>query len=87
MMVLEPLNLNVSEAAKALGVTRPMLSNFLNENASLSPEMTVRIEKAFRADMETLMRMQNSYDIAEARKREAEIKVAPYAADPQPLGA
>lgn len=80
MMILEPLGLRVTEAAKALGVTRPTLSNFLNENASLSPEMAIRLEKAFGVDMETLMRMQNSYDIAQAKQREDEIKVLPYAA-------
>ena len=41
-------------------------------------EMAIRIEKAFGVSMETLMRMQNSYDIAQARKREAEIKVERY---------
>jgi addiction module HigA family antidote len=56
------------------------LSALLNARASLSPEMALRIEKAFGVSMETLMRMQNSYDIAEARKREGEIKVSPYAA-------
>jgi antitoxin HigA-1 len=77
-MVLEALGLNVTEAARVLGVTRPALSNFLNEKASLSPEMAIRLDKAFGADMETLMRMQNSYDIAQAKKREGEIKVAPF---------
>ena len=76
--VLKPLGLSVTEAADALGVTRPALSALLNERAQLSPEMAIRIEKAFGVSMETLMRMQNSYDIAQARKREAEIKVERY---------
>ncbi|MFT0891025.1 HigA family addiction module antitoxin [Pseudochelatococcus sp. G4_1912] len=76
--VLQPLGLSVTEAADALGVTRPALSALLNERAHLSPEMAIRIEKAFGVSMETLMRMQNSYDIAQARKREAEIKVKRY---------
>ncbi|MCV0370396.1 HigA family addiction module antitoxin [Filomicrobium sp.] len=76
--VLQPLGLSVTEAADALGVTRPALSALLNERAHLSPEMAIRIEKAFGVSMETLMRMQNSYDIAQARKREAEIKVERY---------
>lgn len=76
--VLQPLGLSVTEAADALGVTRPALSALLNERAQLSPEMAIRIEKAFGISMETLMRMQNSYDIAQARKREAEIKVERY---------
>lgn len=77
-MVLEPLGLSVAAAAKVLGITRPTLSNFLNEKASLSPDMAIRLDKAFGVDMETLMRMQVSYDIAQAKKREGEINVAPY---------
>jgi addiction module HigA family antidote len=77
-MVLEPLGLNVTAAAKALGVTRPALSNLLNANASLSPEMAIRLDKAFGVDMETLMRMQNNYDIARAKQRQGEVDVAPY---------
>lgn len=77
-MVLEPLGLNVTEAARVLGVTRPALSNFLNEKASLSPEMAIRLDKAFGADMETLMRMQSSYDIAQAKSREGNINVMPF---------
>ena len=85
--VLKPHGLSVTEAAEVLGVTRPALSALLNERAHLSPEMALRIEKAFGVSMETLMRMQNSYDIAQARKREVEITVAPFKGkprDPQP---
>ena len=78
LMVLEPLGLNVTDAAKALGVTRPALSNLLNAKASLSPEMAIRLDKAFGIDMETLMRMQSNYDIAQAKRRVGEIAVAPY---------
>lgn len=76
--VLQPLGLSVTEAADALGVTRPALSALLNERAHLSPEMALRIEKAFGVSMETLMRMQNSYDIALTRKRAGAIKVERY---------
>jgi addiction module HigA family antidote len=76
--IIEPLELSVTDAASALGVTRAALSALLNERASLSPEMALRIEKAFGVSMDTLMRMQNSYDIAQARKREGEIDVAPF---------
>src|SRR5258707_7546089 len=72
--IVEALELSVTDAAKALGVTRPALSALLNERASLSPEMALRIEKAFGASMDTLMRMQNSYDIAQARRRARRIK-------------
>ena len=76
--IIEPLELTVTDAARALGVTRPALSAFLNGRAALSPEMALRIEKAFGARMDTLMRMQNSHDIALARKREGEIDVRPF---------
>lgn len=76
--VIEPLGLSVTNAAQALGVTRAALSAVLNERAHLSPEMALRLEKAFGVSMDTLMRMQNSYDIARMREREAQIKVAPF---------
>ncbi|MBZ0165090.1 MAG: HigA family addiction module antidote protein [Notoacmeibacter sp.] len=76
--IIEPLDLSVTDAAKVLGVTRPALSTLLNERAALSPEMALRIEKAFGVSMDTLMRMQNSYGIAQARKREGEIRVARF---------
>ena len=82
--IIEPLDLSVTDAARALGVTRPALSALLNERAHLSPEMALRIEKAFGVSMDTLMRMQNSFDIAQTRQREGEIKVAPFAAKQAP---
>jgi addiction module HigA family antidote len=80
--IIEPLGLSVTGAAGVLGVTRATLSTLLNERAHLSSEMALRIEKAFGVSMDTLMRMQNSYDIAQARKREGEIKVAPFKGKP-----
>ena len=82
--IIGPAELSVTAAAEALGVTRPALSSFLNERSSLSPDMALRIEKAFGVSMDTLMRMQSSYDIAQARKREGEIKVARYARSTHP---
>ncbi|MFZ2996037.1 HigA family addiction module antitoxin [Sphingobium sp.] len=76
--IIDPLGLSVTAAAEALGVTRATLSTLLNERAHLSSEMALRIEKAFGVSMDTLMRMQNSFDIAQARKREGEIKVNPF---------
>jgi addiction module HigA family antidote len=76
--IIEPLGLSVTAAAEVLGVTRATLSTLLNERAHLSPEMALRVEKAFGVSMDTLMRMQNSYDIAQTRKREGEIKVMPF---------
>ena len=65
-IVIEPLGLSVAEAAKALGITRVTLSRFLTQQISLSAEMVIRLDKAFRVDTETLMRMQGSFDIAQA---------------------
>ncbi len=76
--IVEPLGLTVTEAAQVLGITRPALSALFNERAHLSPLMALRIEKAFGVSMDTLMRMQNNYDIARTRKREGEINLAPY---------
>lgn len=76
--VIEAHELSVTDAARVLGVTRPALSALLNERSALSPEMALRIEKAFGVSMDTLMRMQNSFDIAQARKRAGDIKVAPF---------
>lgn len=80
--IVEPLELSVTEAAAVLGVTRATLSTLLNERASLSPEMALRIEKAFGVSMDILMRMQSSYDIARTRERASEIKVAPFTRAP-----
>src|SRR5262245_47443189 len=74
-----PADLSVTAAAKALGVGRPALSNLLNGNASLSPEMATRIEKAFGASSEDLLKMQAEYDRAIAREREPAIAVRSYA--------
>ena len=76
--IIQPMALSVTEAAGVLGITRTALSAFLNERSSLSPEMALRIEKAFGVSMDTLMRMQNSYDIAQTRKREGEIDVSRF---------
>ena len=80
MEVIEPLGLSVTQAAKLLGVSRPALSALLNARAALSPDMALRVEKAFGPKMDTLLRMQTAYEIAEARDREAEIKVKRYIA-------
>jgi addiction module HigA family antidote len=73
--IIEPAGLTVTAAAAALHVSRPALSSLLNSKAALSGDMALRIEKAFGVRMETLMRMQSSYEIAQTRKREKLIKV------------
>ena len=79
--IVEALGLSVTAAAKVLGVSRPALSNLLNQNADLSGEMALRIEKAFGVNMDTLMRMQAAYDIAKARKDAGRIRVRRYQPD------
>ena len=73
--IIQPAGLSVTAAAIALGVSRPALSSLLNGKADLSGDMALRIEKAFGVQMDTLMRMQASYDIAQTRKREKRIHV------------
>lgn len=73
--VIQPAGLSVTAAAAALMVSRPALSSLLNGKASLSGDMALRIEKAFGVKMDTLMRMQASYDIARTRKRENNIHI------------
>ncbi|MGC1619112.1 MAG: HigA family addiction module antitoxin [Candidatus Acidiferrum sp.] len=73
--IIEPAGLSVTAAAAALNVSRPALSSLLNSKADLSGNMALRIEKAFGVKMDTLMRMQASYDIAKTRKREKHIHV------------
>lgn len=76
--IIQAHNLSVTAAAQILGVSRATLSTFLNANASLSPEMALRFEKAFGLRMDTLMRMQNSFDIARARRLAPKIHVKRY---------
>ena len=78
--VIEELGLNVTRAAEILGVRRATLSALLNGRASLSPEMALRIEKAFAVSMDMLLRMQAWYDAARMRSRAAEIHFARYEA-------
>src|ERR1700736_1890689 len=73
--LVEPAGLSVTAAAAALQFTRPALSNLLNGKADLSGDMALRIEKAFGVKMDTLMRMQSAYDIANNQKREKEIHI------------
>lgn len=72
---LEPLGLTVTAAAKALGVTRQALNNVVNERAAISPEMAIRLAKAFGSTAEAWLAMQTAYDLAQARKRTHVIKV------------
>jgi len=72
---LEPLGLSVTAGAKVLGVTRQALNNVVNGKSGISPEMAIRLSKAFGSTPETWLRMQLAYDLAQARKEERKIKV------------
>jgi addiction module HigA family antidote len=72
---LEPLGLSVTEGAKVLGVTRQALNNVVNGKSAISPEMAIRLSKAFGSTAETWLRMQLAYDLAAALKDERKIKV------------
>jgi len=72
---LEPLGLSVTEGAKILGVTRQTLNNVINGKSGISPEMAIRLSKAFGSSAETWLRMQLAYDLASARKGEDKIDV------------
>ena len=76
--ILEELGLSVSRAASILGVRRATLSDLVNEKAGLSPEMALRIEKAFGVSMDSLLRMGAWYDSHAMRRRADEIDVERY---------
>jgi antitoxin HigA-1 len=65
---LAPLALTVTKGAEVLGVTRQTLNNLVNEKSGISPEMAVRLEKAFGSEAGFWLRLQSAYDLAQARK-------------------
>ena len=67
--------LSVTEAARALGVTRQALNNLVNGKSGISAEMAVRLEKAFGGSAEEWLQQQLAYDLAQVRKREHTLKV------------
>ena len=72
---LEPLGLTITEGAKVLGVARQTLTKIVNGKAGVSAEMALRLTKAFGGTADVWVRMQASYDLAQARKNEGKIKV------------
>ena len=76
--IVEDLGLSVTKAAEILGVRRATLSDLLNGNSTLSPEMALRIEKAFAVSMDMLLRMQAWYDTSQMRAKTDEISVQRY---------
>lgn len=79
-LCLEPLGLNVSEAARALGVSRKTLSSILNGRAGISPEMAVRLSIAFATSAESWLNQQTQYDLWLAEKRRKSLRVERLAA-------
>ena len=77
--IIEELGLTVTKAAEVLGVRRATLSDFLNGKANLSPEMALRIEKAFDVSMDMLLRMQAWYDASQMRAYSEQVRVERYA--------
>jgi addiction module HigA family antidote len=65
---IEPLGLTVTEAAKALGVSRQALNNLIHGQAAISPEMAIRLDKAFGGGADTWLRLQAAYDLAQAER-------------------
>jgi addiction module HigA family antidote len=76
--ILNELDLTISKAADILKVRRATLSDLLNQKASLSPEMAMRIELAFNVKMETLLNMQAMYDAVDIRQKAIVFDIQPY---------
>ena len=74
-LCLEPLGLSVTRAAEALGVSRKTLSAILNERAGISPEMAIRLSKAFDTSAESWLNQQVQYDLWLAEKNTKNIQV------------
>ena len=72
---LEPLGLTVTKGAKILGVTGQALNNLVNCKAAISPEMAIRLSKAFGSSLEVWLGMQMAYDLAQLEKEADKIKV------------
>ena len=79
---LDALGLNVTDAAKVLGVARHTLSRVLNGHAAVSPEMAIRLEKAGWSNADFWLRLQAAYHLAQARKCQDRINVKRY--EPRP---
>jgi len=81
---LKPLGLNITTGAEVLGVTRLTLSNLVHGKNGISPEMAIRLDKAFGGGPEIWLRMQMAYDLAQAMKKEKSIKVKRVHVDAHP---
>ena len=72
---LEPLGLSVTDGARVLGVSRKQLSALVNGRAGISPEMAIRLDKAFGGGASTWYQLQAAYDMARAIRKADEIRV------------
>lgn len=79
-LCLEPLELSVTEAAKALGVSRKTISAILKGRAGISPEMAVRLSMAFGTSAESWLNQQTQYDLWHAERRRKSFRVRRLAA-------
>ncbi|TGN99978.1 XRE family transcriptional regulator [Candidatus Thiomargarita nelsonii] len=78
-LVIEPLELSITEAAHHLGISRKTLSKVLNKRGAITPEMALRLEMAFgKPNAAHWLRLQNAFDIWQTRQRFAEIQVIPF---------
>ena len=75
---LEALGLSVTAGAKVLGITRQALNNLVNEKAGISPEMAIRLDKAFGGTAEAWLALQAAYDLAHARRKPLAVEVKRY---------
>ncbi len=80
---LEPLGLSVTAAARTLGVTRQTLNNLVNGAGGISPEMAIRLSKAFGGSPEVWLGMQMNYDLAQAMRKADVIKVERVVGSPK----
>jgi len=76
-LCLEPLELSVTDAAKALGISRKTLSAIINGKAGISPEMAVRLSIAFNTSSESWLNQQSYYDLWQAEQKRSELHVEP----------
>src|SRR6476660_3129853 len=72
---IEPLGLTITEAAEILGVTRQAFNNLVNGKSGISPEMAIRLDKAFGGGAEAWLRLQMAYDLAQAQQHDADSDV------------
>lgn len=80
---LEPLSLTITDGARVLGVSRQALNSLVNGKAGISPEMAIRLDKAFGGTADAWLALQTAYDLAQAKKRSNTIMVKRYIARPR----